>query len=184
MPDHHIYVNHTDINFNSQIRNKTVAHPLTFAGTPPSSYGQGNPFMTSNLLFAASVLALSAGTAHAEMNFNRIASFATPANMAAGDDLSRETSAEIIGASEDGMTVVYTDSPLGVIGLIDITDPKNPRPKGNIDVGGEPTSVTVIGNTAFVAVNTSPSYTAPSGKLLSIDMADGTITGECDLGGD
>lgn len=183
MHDHCIYVNHADINFNSQIRNKTVAPPLTFAGTPPSSYGQGNPFMTSNLLFAASVLALSAGTAHAEMNFNRIASFATPTNMAAGDDLSRETSAEIIAASQDGMTLVYTDSPLGVIGLIDITNPKTPQPKGNIDVGGEPTSVTVIGNTAFVAVNTSLSYTAPSGKLLSIDMADGTITGECDLGG-
>lgn len=139
--------------------------------------------MKSNLLFAVSALALTAGTAHAEMNFNRIASFATPTNMAAGEDLSRETSAEIIGASDDGMTVVYTDSPLGVVGLIDITDPKNPQPKGNVDVGGEPTSVTVIGNTAFVAVNTSENYVKPSGKLLSINMADGTITGECDLGG-
>lgn len=139
--------------------------------------------MKSNLLVAASALALTAGVAHADMTFNRIASFETIGNMAAGEDTSRETSAEIIGASEDGMTVVYTDSPLGVIGLIDLTDPKNPKAKGNVDVGGEPTSVTVIGNTAFVAVNTSPSYTAPSGKLLSIDLKDGSITGMCDLGG-
>ena len=139
--------------------------------------------MKSHLLFAASALAMTAGTAQADMNFNRISSFATPSNMAAGADMSRETSAEIIGASEDGMTLVYTDSPLGVIGLIDITDPKNPQPKGNVDMGGEPTSVTVIGNTAFVAVNTSESYTKPSGKLVSVNMADGSITGECDLGG-
>ncbi|MEM5475556.1 esterase-like activity of phytase family protein [Pacificibacter sp. AS14] len=139
--------------------------------------------MKSNLLVAASALALTAGAAHADMTFNRIASFETIGNMAAGEDLSRETSAEIIGASEDGMTVIYTDSPLGVAGLIDITDPKNPKAKGNVELGGEPTSVTVIGNTAFVAVNTSESFTAPSGKLVSINLKDGTITGMCDLGG-
>ncbi|MBU2865956.1 esterase-like activity of phytase family protein [Pacificibacter marinus] len=139
--------------------------------------------MKSNLLVAASALALTAGAAHADMTFNRIASFETIGNMAAGEDTNRATSAEIIGASEDGMTVIYTDSPLGVVGLIDLTDPKNPKAKGNVDVGGEPTSVTVIGNTAFVAVNTSPTYTAPSGKLLSIDLKDGSITGMCDLGG-
>ena len=139
--------------------------------------------MKKHLLLAASGLALCATAANAEMNFNRIASFATPNNMAEGEDHARPTSAEIIGASEDGMTLVYTDSPLGVIGLIDITDPKNPVAKGNVDMGGEPTSVTVIGNTAFVAVNTSESYVKPSGKLVSVNMADGTITGTCDLGG-
>ncbi|MEY2960586.1 MAG: hypothetical protein RLZ60_416, partial [Pseudomonadota bacterium] len=45
------------------------------------------------------------------------------------------------------------------------------------------TSVTVVGNTAYVAVNTSESYTNPSGKLVSLNLADGSITGECDLGG-
>jgi hypothetical protein len=43
--------------------------------------------------------------------------------------------------------------------------------------------VTVVGNTAYVAVNTSESYTNPSGKLVSLNLADGSITGECDLGG-
>ncbi|WP_194096799.1 esterase-like activity of phytase family protein [Marivivens aquimaris] len=139
--------------------------------------------MTIKTVCLTSILALTAGSAMAEMNFNRISSFATPHNMAEGEDMSQETSAEIISASADGMTIVYSDSPLGVIGMIDITDPTNPQPKGNVAVDGEPTAVSVIGNTAFAGVNTSESYTAPSGKLVSIDLASGEITGECDLGG-
>ena len=136
--------------------------------------------MTFKSVCLTSILALAAGHASAEMNFNRIASFATPHNNA---DAAAESSAEIIAASGDGMTLIYTDSPLGVVGLIDITDATNPQAKGNVDMGGEPTSVTVVGNTAYVAVNTSESYTNPSGKLVSVNLADGSITGECDLGG-
>jgi hypothetical protein len=136
--------------------------------------------MTFKSVCLTSILALAAGQASAEMNFNRIASFATPYNNA---DASAESSAEIIAASDDGMTLIYTDSPLGVVGLIDITDATNPQAKGNVDMGGEPTSVTVVGNTAYVAVNTSESYTNPSGKLVSLNLSDGSITGECDLGG-
>lgn len=139
--------------------------------------------MTARLLGLVSVLALTAGTAQAEMNFNRIASFATFTNMAEGEDAKRETSAEIIAATDDGLTLAYTDSPLGVLGLIDITDPANPRPLGNIDMGGEPTSVAIIGKTAFVGVNTSESYTQPSGFLKTVDLASKTITGECALSG-
>jgi hypothetical protein len=71
--------------------------------------------------------------AKADMNFNRIASFATPANMAAGEDTGRETSAEIVAATADGLTLAYTDSPLGVLGLIDIANPahRNRRPNGS-----------------------------------------------------
>ncbi len=119
----------------------------------------------------------------AEMNFNRIASFATPQNMAAGEDTARPTSAEIIAASEDGMTLVYTDSPLGVVGLIDITDPAAPKAMGNIDVGGEPTTAVFIGDKVFSAVNTSESYTNPSGKLVAIDLESRSIVAECDIGG-
>ena len=136
--------------------------------------------MTIKTVCLTSILALTAGQAMADMNFNRIASFATSHNNA---DAAAESSAEIIAASDDGMTLVYTDSPLGVIGLIDITDAASPKAKGNVDMGGEPTSVTVVGNTAYVAVNTSESYTNPSGKLVSVNLADGSITGECDLGG-
>ena len=139
--------------------------------------------MTFRVTALTSLLALSAGMASAEMNFNRIASFPTPLNMAEGEDRSRTTSAEIIAATEDGMTLAYTDSPLEALGLIDITDPANPQPLGNIALGGEPTSVGIVGQTAFVGVNTSESYTDPSGKLLVIDIATREITGECDLGG-
>ena len=135
-----------------------------------------------------STLALTAAlpaaqSAMAEPAFNRIATFATPLNMAAGEDTTRETSAEIISASDDGMTLIYTDSPLGVVGLIDITDPASPKPLGNIDVGGEPTTAQIIGQTAFVGVNTSDSFTAPSGNVTTIDLATRAITATCDIGG-
>ncbi|MBN9886186.1 esterase-like activity of phytase family protein [Salipiger abyssi] len=139
--------------------------------------------MTFRTICLTSVLALSAHAAAAEMSFNRIASFATPRNMAPGEDTARVTSAEIIYATEDGNTLVYTDSPLGVIGRIDITDAANPQPLGNVDMGGEPTSVAISGTTAFVGVNTSESYTAPSGKLVVLDALSGEVAGECDLGG-
>ncbi len=131
-----------------------------------------------------SALAICAALpAFAERNFNRIASFATPLNMAAGEDTARPSSAEIIAASEDGMTLIYTDSPLGVVGLIDITDPAAPKPLGNIDVGGEPTTAKILGGKAFVAVVTSESKANPSGKLVTVDLATRAILAECDLGG-
>ncbi len=100
-----------------------------------------------------------------------------------GGDRAAESSAEIIAASADGMTLIYTDSPLGVVGLVDLTDPADPQPKGNIAMDGEPTSVAVLGTTAFVAVTTSDSYTEPSGVLVTLDMATGEGTARCDLGG-
>ncbi len=139
--------------------------------------------MSLRYVCLTSALALTAGQAMAEMNFNRIASFPVVKNMAEGADTTRETSPEIIAATADGMTLVYTDSPLGVIGMIDISDPANPAPLGAMEVGGEPTSVGIVGDTAFVGVNTSESYTAPSGKLISVDIAGKAETGACDLGG-
>ncbi|NDD43237.1 MAG: alkaline phosphatase, partial [Rhodobacteraceae bacterium] len=130
-----------------------------------------------------SVLAIYAGTANAEMNFNRIAAFETTRNMSAGEDLNRESSAEIIAATEDGMTLVYTDSPLGVVGLIDITTPAQPAPLGNVALDGEPTAVAIHGNTAFVGVNTSENYTAPSGHIAVLDVKSQKILQKCDLGG-
>lgn len=127
--------------------------------------------------------ALVAAPALAEQNFNRIASFPVVSNMAEGEDSKRETSPEIIDVTADGLTLVYTDSPLEVIGFVDITDAHDPKPLGNLDVGGEPTSVAVLGGTAFVGVNTSENYVAPSGKVISVDVASQTQTGACDLGG-
>ncbi|MGJ8603051.1 MAG: esterase-like activity of phytase family protein [Marivita sp.] len=139
--------------------------------------------MTNRAVCLTSVIALTASAASAEMNFNRIASFPVVMNMAEGEDRNRESSPEIIDATADGMTLIYTDSPLGALGRIDISNPADPRPLGNLDLGGEPTSVVVIGQTAFVGVNTSESYTAPSGMIKAIDVASGTELGMCDLGG-
>ena len=132
----------------------------------------------------SSILALTAGAAAAQdANFNRIASFATPLNMAEGEDMAQETSAEIIAATADGMTLVYTDSPLGTLGLIDISDPANPQPLGNIALDGEPTAVGVAGGYAIVGVNTSESFVEPSGYVAAIAIASGEEAGRCDLGG-
>ena len=140
--------------------------------------------MSARLFGVTSVMALVAAMpALAEMNFNRISTFATPDNMAAGEDRARVTSAEIISVSPDGMTLIYTDSPLGVVGLIDIADPKAPQALGNIAVGGEPTTVKIIGGMAFAGVNTSADYVNTSGKLVTIDLETKAITAECDLGG-
>ncbi|MBA4324136.1 MAG: alkaline phosphatase, partial [Rhodobacter sp.] len=140
--------------------------------------------MTFRTMGLTSALAMTAALpALAEPVFNRIATFPTIANMAAGEDMARDSSAEIISASEDGMTLVYTDSPLGVIGLIDIADPRAPKALGNIDVGGEPTTAVFDEGMIFVGVNTSESYVAPSGKLVTVDPATRAITAECDIGG-
>lgn len=138
--------------------------------------------MTARLLSAASVLALLSSPALSD-SFNRIASFPVIANMADGEDTSRESSAEIISVSHDGNTLIYTDSPLGVVGLIDITDAAAPKPLGNIAMNGEPTTAHIIGNKAFVGVNTSESYSNPSGRLAVVDLDQAIETGSCDLGG-
>ena len=137
--------------------------------------------MTTRFLTLTSVFALCAGAAAAQdMNFNRIASFMTALNAPDAE----ESSAEIIGVTGDGMTLVYTDSPAGVVGFIDITDPANPVAAGAFALpNGEPTSVAVMGGTAYVGENTSASFVEPSGVLHSMDVASQSVTGSCDLGG-
>jgi len=137
--------------------------------------------MNLRMLLATTGLALLAGPALAQdMNFNRIASFPVAANTPDAE----ETSAEIIAATGDGMTLVYSDSPAGVIGFVDITDPANPVAAGVFALpSGEPTAVSALGNTVFVAENTSESYTSPSGVLHAIDAGSRDVLASCDLGG-
>ncbi len=125
------------------------------------------------------VAGLLASSAYAAPVFNRIASFPVAENAPEAET----TSSEIIAASEDGMLLVYSDSPAGGIGMVDITDAKAPKAAGFLAMNGEPTSVTIIGGKAYVAVNTSESYVSPSGKLVVVDLASKTIDGEFDLGG-
>ena len=117
--------------------------------------------------------------AHAAMVFNRVASFPVETNAPQAE----ATSSEIIAASEDGMLLVYSDSPAGGIGFIDITDPRAPKGAGFLPLDGEPTSVAVIGGKALVALNTSESFANPSGKLVVVDLAQKAVDLTCDLGG-
>ena len=131
-------------------------------------------------------VALLSGTAlgaSATEFFDRIASFPITANLAADADRKGETVAEIISASEDGKLLVYTDSPRKSLGFIDITDPAQPKAGGMLALGGEPTSVKVVGQKIFVALNTSENFTKPSGKLVTVDLADRKISAECSLPG-
>ncbi|WP_048644767.1 esterase-like activity of phytase family protein [Nitratireductor soli] len=132
-----------------------------------------------SLLFSAAAIV----PAHAEMAFNRIATFPVAENLPADADPATVTSSEIIAASPDGKTLVYSDSPLGGVGFIDITDPKAPKAGGALLLDGEPTSVGVVGGKAIAAVNTSESYVKPSGNLVVIDMATKTAEKSCDLSG-
>ncbi len=140
--------------------------------------------MTKTFMGLTSALALCAGgVAAQDMSFKRIASFPVAKNTTDGSVVEVETSPEIIAVTPDGNTLVYTDSPLEVIGLIDISLASEPKGLGTIDPGGEPTSVAVLGGQAFVGVNTSESYTEPSGNLAVIDLASRAVTDTCDIGG-
>ncbi|WP_262296668.1 esterase-like activity of phytase family protein [Microvirga sesbaniae] len=132
---------------------------------------------------AAALLSGTALSASAAEYFDRIASFPITANLAKDQDQKGDTVAEIISASEDGRLLVYTDSPRKELGFIDIADPANPKAGGTLALGGEPTSVKVVGGRAYVAVNTSESFTSPSGKLVAVSLADRTIAAECPLPG-
>lgn len=129
-------------------------------------------------LLATSALGLSA-----EPVFNRIASFPVAANLPEGSDSKTVTSAEIVTASDDGNTLVYSDSPLGAIGFIDITDPRAPKALGALKLDGEPTSVAARGAKVLAAVNTSASKAKPSGKLVTVDLATRKAEAACELGG-
>lgn len=66
--------------------------------------------------------------------------------------------AEIVGATPDGKLLAYTDSDAEEVGLVDITNPEDPRSAGSIAMPGEPTSLAVTrdGRFVLVAVEGSP----------------------------
>jgi len=133
-------------------------------------------------LLAAVCCAVLPASAEADV-FNRIATFHVVDNLPAGADPATATVSEIIAATEDGMTLVYTDSPGRRIGLVDIADPAAPKAAGAVALGGEPTSVIVIGGKALVGVVTSESKTDPSGHVAIVDLASKSVDSTCDLGG-
>lgn len=93
--------------------------------------------------------------------------------------------AEIMAATPDGRTVLYTDSASDEVGFVDLTHPDRPRTLGTAQVDGEPTSVDVTrdGRLALVAVDTSTSFTDPSGTLEVLDVRTRQLIASLELGG-
>ena len=130
---------------------------------------------------SALVLAVAAAGAHADQ-FNRIASFPVSQNLPVGEQ-AQETSAEIITATADGQMLIYSDSPRGGLGFVDIRQADQPAPAGFLDLKGEPTSVSALGDLAVAAVNTSESYMRPAGFLALVSPQQKRVLSRCDLGG-
>jgi len=82
--------------------------------------------------------------------------------------------AEIVAATPDGLTLVYTSADAGTIGLVDITDPAAPKTLPTVDVRkagvGEPTSVAITpdGKFAIVAVRMNDDVTNANPGLLRV----------------
>ena len=140
--------------------------------------------MRQPLVLAALASVMLAGTALAEPMFNRIATFQVPLNLPADRDPAKKTVAEIIAANEDGTLLAYTDGEQKALGLVDLATPAAPRPAGFVPLGGESTSVVILGDKAFVAVVTSgDNYKEPAGHLATVDLKAKTVVATCDLGG-
>ena len=94
--------------------------------------------------------------------------------------------AEIVASTPDGRTLVYTDLAEAEIGFVDITDPGDPvEAAAPLGLEGSPTAVAITtdGHWALVAVDTSASFTDPTGELVVVDLANGVAMRTIQLGG-
>ncbi|MDX2032034.1 MAG: esterase-like activity of phytase family protein [Blastocatellia bacterium] len=87
--------------------------------------------------------------------------------------------AEIVAATPDGRTLIYTNSADKKIGFVNIADPAAPVEMASLSVDGEPTSVaaTPDGRWALAVVDGTPD------KLVVLDLSDRTIEASLNLGG-
>ncbi len=116
-------------------------------------------------------------------HFNRIATFLACSQIDTTCNDDTETVAEIVAASSDGMTLIYTDSPGDQVGFVDISQASSPSGLGFVNVGGEPTSVAVKGDYALVGVNTSSDFINVSGVLKVIEISTRAVVQTLTLGG-
>ncbi len=91
--------------------------------------------------------------------------------------------AEIVDVTRNGKQLIYTDAGNEEIGFVDIRRPHFPVGQGTMAVGGEPTSLVILDPLVLVGVNTSESFTDPSGELLVIHRNKRKIVARFDLGG-
>ncbi|PVB61488.1 esterase-like activity of phytase family protein [Labrenzia sp. 011] len=131
----------------------------------------------------AAVFGLGAVSAAQAEYFERINTYPVYKTLAEGADPATETVAEIIYASKDGRTLVFTDSPGEDIVFVDASNPLSLRPLGRTALGGEPTSVAVGTRMAYAGVNTSADYVNASGHLAVIALDGLGIAAKCDARG-
>lgn len=126
-------------------------------------------WIQAGLIVAVLAALPASATAGSPPAFSHVGSFNVPDNLLPADPATKPTSAEIVTSTPDGKLLAYTDSLSGRIGFIDISNPALPAPAGALDAGGEPTSIAAFGSWALVAVDTSPSFLAPSGFLAVVN---------------
>ena len=97
--------------------------------------------------------------------------------------------AEIVSATPDGNTAVYTNAGGREVGIVNLSDPVNPVQVAAIPMPGEPTSVSVSpdGALALVAVITSvreegEAPVVTPGQLVVVNLATLTVAGSVPLG--
>ncbi len=143
---------------------------------------KANPNLKLSLAtLGVATIALSAAASYrpSQGPFERVSTFHVFENSSIDD----EAVAEIVAASIDGMTLVYTDSEQEAVGFVDITNPRNPQPAGLVALAGEPTSVAVRGDYALVGVNTSVDFVNTSGELAVVHIPSHNILATLPLGG-
>jgi Esterase-like activity of phytase len=119
---------------------------------------------------------------HKREAFDHVGTFYVPDNLLPGDPPDTVTAAEIADVTPDGRTLIYTEAPTGRIGFVDIRREESPEPDGILDVGGDPTSVAIVGRWALVAVNTG-TFAAPTGELVVVDISSHSIVRRIALAG-
>ncbi len=147
------------------------------------------PLAVAAAVLATSFAAAPPAEAGGSRHFVRTSTFPVSLNLPAGVDPGSTTAAEISTVSTDGRTLIYSDAPGKRIGFVDISNPGKPKPAGTLslevlgDAEDEPTSVAVVGGYVLVVVNTSKSFTDPSGRLDVIRLRDRQRVRSIDLGG-
>lgn len=117
----------------------------------------------------------------AQSPFTKVSSFVVCQQTSCTE--SRITSAEILAVTDDGMTLIYTDSPRNSIGFLDISDPSNPVSLGKLAMPGEPTSVTTNDKYALVVVTIPNPDKKPAGSLTIVDLESRLIVNTLPLTG-
>lgn len=149
----------------------------------------GSDTRSTGAFGSASAASSMFGRSGARETFHRLATYPVFQNAPAGTDPADETVAEISAVSEDGETLIHTDAAARRIGFLDISDPDAPRGLGSLSLAelgsehDEPTSVAVVGGYVLVVVDSSTSFTSPSGRLDIVDLATRTRVRSLDLGG-